>query len=37
MEAHSVINSEHPAGASEDMATLAIGIVDQDIEDGKQP
>ena len=37
MEAQSMINSEHPAGAPEDVTSLAIGIVDQDVEDGEQP
>jgi len=32
-----MINSEHSAGAPEDVASLAIGIVDQDVEDGEQP
>ena len=32
-----MINSEHPAGTTEDVASLAISIVDQDIEDGEQP
>ena len=37
VEAHSMINSEHPAGAAEDVAALAIGIVDQYVEDREQP
>ena len=37
MEAHTMINSEHPSGAGENVASLAIGIVDQDVEDGEQP
>jgi hypothetical protein len=37
METHSMINSEHPPATGEDVASLAIGIVDQDIEDGEQP
>jgi hypothetical protein len=31
-----MINSEHPAGAAEDVASLAISIVDQDIKDSEQ-
>ena len=37
VEAHSMINSKHPPGAGENVASLAIGIVDQDVEDGEQP
>ena len=37
VEAHTMINSEHPPGAGENVAALAISIVDQDVEDGEQP
>jgi hypothetical protein len=36
VKAHSMINSEDPTGAAENMSPFAIGIVDQDIEDGEQ-
>ena len=32
-----MINSEHPAGTTEDVATLAVGVVDQHVENGEQP
>ena len=32
-----MINSEHPSGAGENVTSLAISIVDQDVEDGQQP
>ena len=32
-----MINSEHPASATEDVAAFAIGIVDQHVEDRQQP
>ena len=32
-----MINSEHPASATEDVAAFAIGIVDQHVEDGQHP
>ena len=37
VEAHTMINSEHSSGAGENVASLAISIVDQDVEDGQQP
>ena len=36
VEADAMINSEYPAGAAKDVAALAIGIVDQYVEDGQQ-
>ena len=32
-----MINSKHPSGAGENVASLTIGIVDQDVKDGEQP
>ena len=32
-----MINSEHSSGAGENVTSLAISIVDQDVEDGQQP
>jgi hypothetical protein len=37
MEAHPMINSEHPASSCKDVAALAISVIDQHIEDGQQP
>ena len=37
VETHTMINSEHSPGARENVASLAISVVDQDVEDGKQP
>jgi hypothetical protein len=33
MEAHPMINSEHPASAAQNVTAFAIGIVDQHIKD----
>jgi hypothetical protein len=32
-----MINSEHPASATKDVAAFAISVIDQHIEDGQQP
>src|SRR5829696_2668571 len=32
-----MIYPEHSSGAAEDVSALAVGIVDQDIENGEQP
>src|SRR4030095_1991360 len=37
VEAHTMINSEHSSGTGENVTSLAISVVDQDIEDGEQP
>ena len=37
VEAHPMINSEHSPGARKNVASLAISVVDQDIEYGEQP
>ena len=33
VEAHTVVDSEHLTLAAEDVTTLAIGVVDQDVEE----
>ena len=37
VEAHAMIDPEYPPSAAKNVATLAISIVDQDVEDGEQP
>ena len=37
VETHSMINSEHPTATTENVTTLAVGVVDQHIENGKEP
>jgi hypothetical protein len=37
VEAHTMIDSEHSPGTGENVTSLAISVVDQDVEDGEQP